>query len=78
MSTQKDISLWEFLERENLSSTQNLKKLSVVLLQESETFMREYNDWFDELPEESDDGEDAYFNAIDQEEKEYHEYITEI
>jgi len=78
MSASQDSSLWEFLNTTNFNSTQNLNKLSVVLLQESSTFMREYEDWLEGLPEEDDDGEAAYFHAIEQEEKEFAEYLTTI
>lgn len=71
MSTQKDNSLWEFLDSRNFESTENLKLLSNVLSKESDTFMREYNQWFDELPPNEDDDEDDYFRLLDQEEKDY-------
>jgi hypothetical protein len=38
----------------------------------------EYEQWLDETEEPLDDGEDAYFNAINKEEREYSEYIAKI
>ena len=82
MSAQKDINLWEFLQSRNLDSTQNLKELSLVLLSNKDDLMHaygwEYEQWLDETEEPIDDGEDAYFNFIDQEEREYDEYIAKI
>lgn len=82
MSVQKDINLWEFLQSRNLDSTENLKELSTVLLSDKDALMNaygwEYEEWLDETQEPIDDGEDAYFNAIEQEEREYNEYIAKI
>jgi hypothetical protein len=82
MSTQQDISLWEFLDSGNFESTQNLKLLSSVLLTDKDALMNaygwEYEEWLDETNEEQDDGEDAYFNACKNEEREYDEYTTKI
>lgn len=82
MSVQKDTNLWEFLESRNFDSTENLKELSLVLLSDKDVLMNaygwEYEQWLDETEEPIDDGEDAYFNFIDQEEREYDEYIAKI
>lgn len=82
MSAQKDTNLWEFLQSRNLDSTENLKELSAVLLSHKDQLMNaygwEYEQWLDETEEPIDDGEDAYFNAINKEEREYHEYIAKI
>lgn len=82
MSAQKDINLWEFLQSRNLDSTENLKELTTVLLSEKDSLMNaygwEYEMWMDEIEEPIDDGEDAYFNLIDQEEREYDECIAQI
>jgi hypothetical protein len=82
MSVQKDTNLWEFLESRNFDSTENLKELSTVLLSDKDVLMNaygwEYEEWLDETNEEIDDGEDAYFNAINKEEREYNEYIAKI
>jgi hypothetical protein len=82
MSAQKDINLWEFLQSRNLDSTENLKELSTVLLSDKDYLMNaygwEYEQWLDETEESVDDGEDAYFNFIDQEEREYDECIAQI
>ena len=82
MSVQKDTNLWEFLQSRNLDSTENLKELSAVLLSDKDSLMNaygwEYEQWLDETEEPIDDGEDAYFNFIDQEEREYDEYIAKI
>ena len=71
MSAQQDIKLWEFLDSGNFESTENLKLLSSVLLTDKDALMNaygwEYEEWLDETNEEQDDGEDAYFNAIEQE-----------
>ena len=82
MSAQKDINLWEFLQSRNLDSTENLKELSTVLLSDKDILMNaygwEYEQWLDENEESINDGEDAYFNFIDQEEREYDERIAQI
>lgn len=82
MSVQQDINLWEFLQSRNLDSTENLKLLSSVLLTDKDALMNaygwEYEQWLDEIEEPIDDGEDAYFNFIDQEEREYDERIAQI
>ena len=82
MSAQKDINLWEFLDSRNFESTQNLKELSSVLLTGMSSKMNaygwEYEEWIDETHEEIDDGEEAYFNACNQEEREYDEYTAKI
>ena len=82
MSAQNHINLWEFLQSGNLNSTENLKELSRVLLSEKDSLMNaygwEYEVWLDEIEEPTDDGEDAYFNLIDQEEREYDERIAQI
>jgi hypothetical protein len=78
MSAQQDINLWEFLESGNFHSSENLKILSHVLLEEKGTFMREYNAWFDDLPEHEDDGEDAYYSCLDREEKEYQQSLLNL
>jgi hypothetical protein len=82
MSAQKDINLWEFLQSGNFCSTENLKLLSSVLLSDKDSLMNaygwEYEQWLDETEESINDGEDAYFNIIDQEEREYDECIAQI
>lgn len=82
MSVQQDINLWEFLQSRNLDSTENLKELSTVLLSDKDILMNaygwEYEQWLDENEESINDGEDAYFNFIDQEEREYDERIAQI
>jgi len=82
MSTQNDINIWEFLQNRNLDSTENLKILSTVLLSDKDDLMNaygwEYEQWLDETEEPNNDGEDAYFNFIDQEEKAYDECIAKI
>lgn len=82
MSAQQDIKLWEFLDSGNFESTENLKLLSSVLLTDKDALMNaygwEYEEWLDETNEEQDDGEDAYFNAIEQEEREYDEYVATL
>lgn len=82
MSALKDSNLWEFLQSRNLNSTQNLKELSVVLLTNKDALMNaygwEYEAWLDETEESVDDGEDAYFNTINKEEREYDEYTAKI
>jgi hypothetical protein len=82
MSAQQDNNLWEFLDRGNFEVPQNLNLLATVLLQNKEVLMNaygwEYEEWLDETNEEIDDGEDQYFNACNQEEREYHEYIAKI
>lgn len=82
MSVQKHINLWDFLQSRNLDSTENLKELSTVLLSDKEILMNaygwEYEQWLDEIEESINDGEDAYFNFIEQEEREYDEYIAKI
>ena len=82
MSVQKDTNLWEFLESRNFDSSENLKELSLVLLNDKDVVMNaygwEYEEWLDETEEFIDDGEDAYFNAINKEEREYRDYIAKI
>jgi len=82
MSALKHISVWEFLERENLESTENLNKLHSLLLTDKDVLMNaygwEYEEWLDETNEGIDDGEDAYFNASNQEEREYDQYIATL
>ena len=82
MSAQKHINLWEFLQSRNFDSTENLKELTAVLLSDKDSLMNaygwEYEQWLDETEEPIDDGEDAYFNAINQEESEYDKYIAKI
>lgn len=82
MSAQHDINLWEFLESRNFESTQNLNLLAAMLLQNKEVLMNaygwEYEEWLDETEESIDDDENAYFNACNQEEREYDEYTAKI
>jgi hypothetical protein len=82
MSVQKDTNLWEFLESRNFDSTENLKELSLVLLSDKDALMNaygwEYEQWLDETEENVDDGQDAYFNIIDQEEREYDKYASAL
>ena len=82
MSAQKDINLWEFLESRNFDSTENLKELSLVLLSDKDALMNaygwEYEEWLDETEENVDDGQDEYFNIIDQEEREYDKYASAL
>lgn len=82
MSVQKDTNLWEFLQSRNLDSSENLKELSSVLLSHKDDLMNaygwEYEMWLDETEEEVDDGEDEYYNACNQEEREYDEYIAAL
>lgn len=82
MSTQEHINLWEFLDSRSFESTQNLKELSGVLLTGMSSKMNaygwEYEEWIDETEESIDDGEDAYFNACNQEEEQYDDIIAKI
>ena len=82
MSIQHDTNLWEFLDTGNFDSTENLKELSTVLLTGMSSKMNaygwEYDAWLDETLEVSDDSEDAYFNACNQEEEQYDEYTAKI
>jgi hypothetical protein len=82
MSAQQDINLWEFLKSRNFNTTQNLNLLSSVLLTDKDALMNaygwEYEEWIDETKKEIDDGEDAYFNTCNQEEREYDEYTAKI
>ena len=82
MSVQEDINLWEFLDSRNFDSPHNLHLLTSVLLTDKETLMNAYGweleEWLDETNEEPDDGEDEYFNACNQEEREYDKYIATL
>lgn len=82
MSAQQDISLWEFLESKDFNSTQNLNLLATVLLQNKDVLMNaygwEYEEWINETEDSVDVSEDAQFNALNQEEREYDEYIAKI
>jgi hypothetical protein len=59
-----------------------LKELSLVLLSDKDALMNaygwEYEQWLDETEENVDDGQDAYFNIIDQEEREYDKYASAL
>jgi hypothetical protein len=82
MFAYQDTNLWQFLESRNFNSTENLNKLQSVLLQHKDQLMSaygwEYEEWIDHLPEEEDDGEDAYYTIMDKEEGSFHEYSTKI
>jgi hypothetical protein len=82
MSAYQDTNLWEFLESRNFNSTENLNKLQLVLLEHKDQLMSaygwEYEEWVDDLPEEEDDGEDAYYRTLEEEERSFHEYSTKI
>jgi hypothetical protein len=82
MSAQQDIIIWEFLDSGNFHSTENLNKLSAVLLDHKDVLMNaygwEYEEWSDGLPDSEEDGEDAYFRAQDQEEIEFEAELLNI
>ena len=87
MFSHKDTNLWGFLETRNFHSTENLNKLSAVLLRDFKAAMFEpkpnyfepdYDEWLDNLHEVEDDGEDAYFQVNDKEERSFHEYLAEV
>jgi hypothetical protein len=78
MSVLEDTSRLDFPETEIYPPIDNLKELALNLIQGINLYMKEQNEWFDELNEEIDDGEDAYFNACNQEEREYDKYTSTL
>ena len=82
MSVQKDTSLWEFLERRNLDSTQNLNLLASMLLTNKDDFMNaygwEYEEWLDETSSEEFDEDELAYRLLEQEEREFEKKALNI
>lgn len=74
----------DFLKSENLSPIAKLRLLTENLVVNTLGFRMKEEWWLDGpqefiLPqEEKNDGEDAYYQAMEQEERRYNEYITTI
>jgi len=82
MPMREDTPNLDFLKRENLSPIAKLRLLTDNLVINTLGLCMKDEWWLDgpyqlDLPQEEDyDGEDAYFNAIEQEERSYNEYTA--